>query len=296
MHTNGFENNDDDPAGTLFFNNVIRHLRTGVPVWLAPRVDATAPTYVWNNVLYDLIPNASLEMATPLGANPGSVVVWNNTIVGGQDQDPRFPCTQCPSSYVSCKIQNNHFITSSSTPIQTCGNNCTQDHNFTQTMAAANGQGYANSQEFVFSPTSGSNVSVRAGVNLASLATGDLASLLYDAAYAVSYDTVNHTVIVPARTQNARPASGAWDVGAYQYTMNKIQNSKGKMQNGPATQPLLPNPIKAALLKQYLQKNNDLRVYDLKGNINRKEFVGIDGVYLVQENMNNITQKVMVLK
>jgi hypothetical protein len=296
MHTNGFENNDDDSAGTLFFNNVIRHLRTGVPVWLAPRADAAAPTYVWNNVLYDLIPNASLEMAAPLGAAPGSVVVWNNTIVGGQDQDPKFPCTQCPGSYVSCKIQNNHFITSSSTPIQTCGSNCTQDHNVTQTMAAASGQGYADTQEFAFSPASGSNASIGAGVNLTSTAAGELAPLLYDAAYAVSYDTVNHTVIFPARTRNARPAGGAWDVGAYHYKMTKIRFSNFNRQNGAAARPLPPNPIKAVLFKQYLQKHNDVSVYDVEGNSIGKVSAGINGVYLVRENMNTITQKVIVIK
>jgi hypothetical protein len=39
-----------------------------------------------------------------------------------------------------------------------------------------------------------------------------------DTTYGVSYNTSNHTVISPARTPVARPMTGTWDSGAYQFS------------------------------------------------------------------------------
>jgi hypothetical protein len=57
-----------------------------------------------------------------------------------------------------------------------------------------------------------------------------------------------------------------------------------------------PNPIKAVLFKQYLQKNDNIKIYNLTGDVVKKELVGNEGVYLVQENLNKVMQKIIVLK
>lgn len=73
-----------------------------------------------------------------------------------------------------------------------------------QSTAAANAQGYSLSNGW--QPSSGSNVSVGKGTNETALCTGGLAPLCNALNYA--------NLTLPG---TARPPSGAWDVGAYQF-------------------------------------------------------------------------------
>jgi hypothetical protein len=112
------------------------------------------------------------------------------------------------------------------------------------THAAATAAGYTASEGFAYSPTSGSSPTVGAGTNegtthlafCSALSTAaGLDSTLSDAAaacqndtrYACLYNVSNHSNSCPSRTANARPATAAWDQGAYQ---------------GTSTQSSAPNP------------------------------------------------------
>ncbi|HXX18197.1 MAG TPA: hypothetical protein VEJ46_02240 [Candidatus Acidoferrum sp.] len=93
----------------------------------------------------------------------------------------------------------------------------------TQSQSAANGQGYAYTQPYEFSPTSSSGATVGAGVNETSLCNSipdpnAATACKMDTTYAVTYNATNHTAVCCSRTPNARPASGPWDVGAYEFS------------------------------------------------------------------------------
>jgi hypothetical protein len=95
---------------------------------------------------------------------------------------------------------------------------------------------------------------------------------------------------------NPRPSTGAWDVGASNYTINTIQKSMGIRQAFPKSQIISTNPIQVALLKQYMQIHKSLKIYDLAGNPVKKELLKNDGVYLVRESSNQLMQKVAIIK
>jgi hypothetical protein len=100
----------------------------------------------------------------------------------------------------------------------------------TQSHATTNGQGYTSSETYAYSPSASSNSTVGAGTNQ----TGTYCAALLgssdpilqaagtacksDTGYACTYNSSNHTVTCPGRTPIARPSSGAWDIGAYQFT------------------------------------------------------------------------------
>jgi hypothetical protein len=93
----------------------------------------------------------------------------------------------------------------------------------TQTQSIANGQGYAYARASAFAPTSSSGATVGAGVNKTGLCNSmpdplAAAACRKDTTGAVTYNTINHTAVCCARTPNARPSSGAWDVGAYEFS------------------------------------------------------------------------------
>lgn len=202
------------------------------------------PSYVWNNVFSDMTANYPIELMSSGNSPDGSVYVWNNSVEGGPDPNgaapgnyPIYPMTTCPSSYQNCDFENNHFIGCAGDPgspdcahtkplVSQCGSNCAQSGNVVESLNDATARGIGIQQANYFSPSLGSPT-IGAGNNLSSrcstvLATGpnfsaSLAGLCSDTNYAVSYDLARHRVIIPARQPNARPATGPWDAGAYQY-------------------------------------------------------------------------------
>jgi hypothetical protein len=94
----------------------------------------------------------------------------------------------------------------------------------------------------------------------------------------------------------ARPQGGTWDIGAYEYTTTQLRTSNFEFRT-LTTSPQLayPNPIKAALLKQYLLKNMDLKVYGLAGNLLNRESVS-EGICLLRLGTNPGMYKVAVIK
>jgi hypothetical protein len=91
-------------------------------------------------------------------------------------------------------------------------------NNVVESQTTAAQQGYSNTQTFVYSPTSATSPTVGTGQNLTSSywPAGYAAN---DTTYACSQQTVSGVVqsVCPAHTPNARPASGPWNVGAFQF-------------------------------------------------------------------------------
>jgi hypothetical protein len=91
----------------------------------------------------------------------------------------------------------------------------------------ANAQGFTLGQTFSFSPTAATNATVGTGTNETALCT-KISSLnaaagtacQKDTTYGIVYDTATHTITGLARTTVARPTTGPWDAGAYQWNAN----------------------------------------------------------------------------
>jgi hypothetical protein len=92
-----------------------------------------------------------------------------------------------------------------------------------------------------------------------------------------------------------RPQGSAWDMGAYEYSINKITDFELRIADYSA--PLsLPNPIKAELLRRYLQDENDIIVCDVRGCATDKNVPVRPGIYLAGKAAANIVQKIVVIK
>ena len=222
-HENGIESNTDvlnsASIGLVMYNNVLQH--TAAPVvsyWSAPYNNATS--YVFNNVCNDCYSNI-LDIGDPLATPYGYAYVTNNTAECGPDAGPpSATCTGNGVNTISGTYTNNHFITSNGTPVGNSGSNPqTVSNNLQQSKATANGQGYTTSQGFVFSPISASAGTVGYALNLISVCNSSalLAALCQDTSYGVNYNASTHTITGLGRLPANRPASGAWDIGAYNY-------------------------------------------------------------------------------
>jgi hypothetical protein len=237
-HENGFEDNGD--TGLNFYNNVITNVSAGLALWIAPNPGYTVN--MWNNVIYAIHDNQIMDMA-PAVYNPtycssgstnndycktaGNYIFENNTVECGDDTTLYDDCQTNVGVIGSGSIansflyQNNHFITATTASGCASGQGkattCTfAPTNIVQTLATANAQGYNSSQQFAFSPTSGTDATVGAGSNLTSSCTGGLSSLCSDTTYSCT-NSGNQTSC-PARTTNSRPPTGAWDSGAYLFS------------------------------------------------------------------------------
>lgn len=234
-HENAFEDNAD--LGLSFYNNVITNVQAGLALWIAPNPTFTAN--VFNNVIYNVQDNQVVDIAPPVydashcssGATTnnycttsGTYIFENNTIQCGDDATQYSVCTDNVGLIGSGSTQtvitnlvekNNHFIGTSTSPgcATSSGHpvSCTFSSNTIQSQATANGQGYNSSQAYAFSPTSGGST-IGAGVNLTS---GWPIGSTNDTTYGCT--DVSGVSTCPARVTNTRPASTAWDTGAYEF-------------------------------------------------------------------------------
>ena len=229
-HTNGVEINAT--RNVTISNNFMGHLGSGtLAIWCAP--DATFACTIFNNVIFDTDTGNVLDLAAP-GTNNGcanngtyclsggSAVLYNNTVECGPDSGPNAVCAAGINSAMSAvTLENNHFITNATSPNNgvwsTNGPTPTLTTNILQNKATANTQGYTSAQASPFSPTTG-GATITAGTNLTSLCSS-IPGLCQDSSIGVTMNATNHTVVSPQRTPAARPSSGAWDVGAYRFSV-----------------------------------------------------------------------------
>lgn len=178
--------------------------------------------YIWNNVIATGSGNP-VHFPQSTGMSNMSMYAWNNTIVPASGVQC-FLSSGFGGSWNTIDIRNNHCITTNSN-IASTGLTVTTlivNYNALMTPTEAAAAGYTSAQTYAYSPTASNcsgqaNCPVGAGTNLASIATAALAGLQSDTNYACTQQTISGVVqaICPARTDAARPSSGAWDAGAY---------------------------------------------------------------------------------
>jgi hypothetical protein len=249
-HSNMLEsNNQAETAGTnAFYNNVLYALETtggtgGYGIALSPPVGTT--DYIFNNVWWNVggLQNA-VTVSSSNSQGVGALVVFNNTFQ--LEPGLKADIVSCPPANIttSTTLVNNQYITDNSTVFNAV--NCVGSKapvtatNIQMTNAVSNANTspqfnqYSASEAYVFSPVASTNSTVGTGTNeqsycsaLSTAAGSD--STLSNAAsacrnpipFACNYVTTTHTMSCQATptaspTAAARPASAAWNIGAYQ--------------------------------------------------------------------------------
>ena len=240
----------------VVYNNLMRHFDpsfgSGEDFWFCPN---TNPEYWFNNLQYDISGQAWAMAGTGQYSdctNTGGQYLFNNDFV-----DTSSVTCHGSGSNVSggayFTAYNNQLI---GTTFDASGcTGYSDSSNVIMSDSTATSQGYttgvagttaanncAHDSTTPCSPTAGTNSTVGAGHNLtnnsaltaavtttwcATLATYSVSdpSVGVDAANACklgttdgcAYNAITHTMVCPAQTAVARPASTAWDIGAYQY-------------------------------------------------------------------------------
>jgi hypothetical protein len=212
-------------SGTYYiYNNLIHHMVCpGCESLMIGNSGETS--YVWNNVIWDLgtLGSQAQTPSIPQVSSSGFTEhFWNNTIVATDNQSCVNASGQSASSF-TVTVQNTHCIQGSAGSVT---DYTAVSPNLEQTAAQASANSsphfdqYTASETFAYSSLASTNSTVGVGANLTSTAVGAIASLSSDTTYSCTQKTVNGVVqsVCPARTTNARPSAGAWDVGAYQFS------------------------------------------------------------------------------
>jgi len=177
--------------------------------------------YVWNNSWYGLLQVGANGPQVPQSETPVAFYYWNNTIVDWGDcvNDANHGYTWSGAF----QSRNNLCINSAgnagsgspnSTPAAVIGNN------LGMTDSAATAAGYTSSQTRPFSPTLATSASVGFGANLTSIWPAGFPTV--DASLICSEQTVSGVVqAVCTGTPIARPTTGAWASGAFQFAGNQ---------------------------------------------------------------------------
>jgi len=188
-----------------------------VPVFVEAYGGCTA--YFYNNVLWNPpTVQAGLTIdnyATGNDASTTTVYIWNNTIEtnsGASQACIRVQNRNSSGSQVwgTIVLENNHCISEDTTAEYSVDSGVTittftHDHELLQTHASASAAGYTSIQTYAFSPTSASSPTVGVGTNLTSNCSSSIL---------LCSDTIYGTV---SRSVNARPSSGSWNIGAFEF-------------------------------------------------------------------------------
>lgn len=191
----------------------------------------TETDYVWNNVYYNLGSTNGPDIPQNCSTNVAALYMFNNTWVVSRSAAVSFSGCAGTNWTTAFVFSNNHCIQGSATGGTSQSQYCLSggtvsgattisfQDNLSMTATTATSDGYTNSQTYVYSPTSGVAPTVGAGANLTST-YWPAGYSTNDTAYAALEETVNGIVeaVSPQRMSNARPSSGAWDIGAYQFS------------------------------------------------------------------------------
>jgi hypothetical protein len=214
----------------LFYNNIYRNIGTSGAGYAGYILVLDTPSgqtdYAFNNVFHDNYASQGQGLCdNAVSSQCGPLVLFNNTIEGYLPSvSGVFNNTDIKWSTPITSV-NNHWISNSGTTLSAVFTDSalvTESSTLYQTLSTANGQGYTSPNDF--SPTSASGGTVTySGTNETTGYCAD--SVLHNAAAeaacvqgitGVSYNSTNHTVVYPAFPAVSRPATGAWQVGAYQ--------------------------------------------------------------------------------
>jgi hypothetical protein len=214
-----------------FYNNVVRHTRQNVTMW----VEFDQQMYMFNNVFFDNFGGSidCIEIQPGYSTSTPVLNFYDNTIdassTGNGTCTVSFNGGSVPAPWQgTANFRNNHFIgysPSQFSSVWTCqgGASCSatndQGNEVFQTEAVANGQGYTAANNY--QPTSG-GATIGASANL----TSSCSTFSADSALCngTSLGVVKQAgqgglvAVSPAVPIIPRPSSGAWDAGAYQYS------------------------------------------------------------------------------
>ncbi|MGH7745571.1 MAG: hypothetical protein ACREQ5_12385, partial [Candidatus Dormibacteria bacterium] len=228
---------------TYLYNNIATHIRGGEGFNTNTDPAGGGTAFQFNNLILDCRaadsgPDGSAAGGCTNGFFPAAnsstanLYLFNNFCEAGDDSGtPSQPCYRI-SGWNVVNTFNNYTISNLANTIgsvfDVSGNaswNQGTTDTVVQTLAAANAQGYSSAETYEFSPTSANDATVGVGVNETAfcnlMADVDAkAACLQSTTYAVGYDQVNHKVIPSGITPVARPSSGAWDSGPYQFKAN----------------------------------------------------------------------------
>jgi hypothetical protein len=225
-HGNTWEENTElnGVGQNAWYNNLVTNNNSAVQIWLFP-----APTQtmnVFNNVIYA----SGVANYFNVGDNTydgGTYDVFNNTFENSSN-GAIITCAETSHSK-TINLVNNHYIDDNSpyaaNPCPNAiggGNSPAPITELIQSHSTATSTGYTAAEAYAYSPTSETSPTVGIGTNVTSRfcssLSGDAATACQsDTRYACVYNGTAHTVTCPARAVDARPASGKWDIGAYQY-------------------------------------------------------------------------------
>ncbi len=233
-HGNLWESVGDAPGTNAFYNNIFRHvcsIQGSCPhgiVGIWPAIPLGNTDYFFNNLCYDCNTAGNYLDIGQNDRNQGTFVFFNNTF---EIPTVTNPIVQCAAKGYSSPFvaANNHYILEGSSPYSSSSTCKAEGGTFVTELAmnhaTATSDGYTNAETYANSPTSSGDPTVLAGTNQQSYCTALSNAGLSDAAktcqsdtsYSCTYNSSNHTVSCPARTVDARPGSGNWDIGAYEY-------------------------------------------------------------------------------
>jgi hypothetical protein len=248
-HPNVYEENNEADSTNVVYNNVFYDICQGnncplgiVNMWPNPQAGYT--TYWFNNVNANDNPGGNYF---DIGQNSnqgdqGTLIIFNNTL---EDESNNVIMSCDGSGFAEPFVfANNHYITdyvtqyasfcaTSSNPLFLTDGPL-ETHAIADANIAPNYDQYTGSQTYPFSPVASTNSTVQwAGTNETSycnnlssssdpLLQAAGAACKNDTTYACSYNAATHMVSgCPTRTPNARPTSGSWNSGAYQYSSSQ---------------------------------------------------------------------------
>lgn len=229
IHAHAIRSNNDADV----YNNAI-HDSDGEVIMLNPNLTSGhSSSQVYNNVLWHNVPIA-IQTGDNGSNTSGTIEIYNNTI--DCDSDGGFgSCIRFEHNLASITLYNEHHIIAASAPLGGvclnnapfsggCGSAATftynASNNLFQTQAQAASAGYTNSEQYVFSPTSGSSPTVGIGTNSTSMCNSIMTFLCSDTTYGSSQS--GGTLTAPAAKAAARPVSTAWDAGAYLFASTTV--------------------------------------------------------------------------
>jgi hypothetical protein len=224
-HENVYEQVGTHPV--TFYNNVYHDYPAEGLFLGAPNSNS----FVYNNICWNPGSNTCVEIDTNFSPGTSIAKFYNNTWVPGGSGYALRIVQRGSGAYPTVTMENNHVI-SDGTPAHEAlicdaswdSTDCaavttlTLTTNTTMTNAAAMAQGYVAGN--LFAPTLSSNGTVSTGTNLTGSCSGALTQLCSD------------TSAGGIRTPVLRPASGAWDTGAYEY---QAPTSSGSSYSGSLT-------------------------------------------------------------
>lgn len=214
----------------LYYNNVITGVVSGgiTKLWLGQASGGNPQTaYVFDNVMFNNVAGNDVNPCQLNTGSCGTYYYFNNTFQCGNSSGIG-PCQAASGTLAPTQVShwiNNHCIASACVSISGDPNfTYTETDSLIQTVSQASAQGYTFNSTYAFQPTSGSGGTVNAGANEQSLCTTITAAnaaagaaCKADTGYACNYNTSSHTITCPDRSENTRPASAAWDIGAYEF-------------------------------------------------------------------------------